>query len=85
MLVTAGVLLQVLAVAGVLLMRDPYDRLHYNGAAMAGAVLAAAGVVVQEGPSPIGTRALLLAAFQLAGGPLGVHVTARAIARREGR
>jgi len=84
-LVGAGMLLQVLASAGVLLMRNPYDRLHYNGAAMVGAMLTGAGVLVREGPSLIGTRAVLLAVFLLVSGPVVAHVTARAIAAREGR
>jgi multicomponent Na+:H+ antiporter subunit G len=84
-LVVAGVALEVLAGAGVVMMRDAYDRLHYTGAASLGLVLVAAGVLVQESLSLIGWRALLIAAFTLVSSPVLVHVTARAIVLRERR
>jgi multisubunit Na+/H+ antiporter MnhG subunit len=78
-LVGAGVAVQVFACLGVLLMRDALDRLHYVGASVVGIVCVCAAVVVGEGPSLIGLKALLTAAFLLVTGPVLGHTTARAI------
>lgn len=78
-LVGAGVALQVLACLGVVLMRDALDRLHYTGASSLGIACLCAAVVVHEGLSAIGVKAILLAAFMLVSGPVLVHATARAI------
>jgi multisubunit Na+/H+ antiporter MnhG subunit len=78
-LVGAGVAVQVFACLGVLLVRDAFDRLHYVGASAIGVVLVCAGVIVDAGPSLIGLKALLTAAFLLLTGPVLAHVTARAI------
>jgi multisubunit Na+/H+ antiporter MnhG subunit len=78
-LVIGGVALQLLAVAGVTLLREPLDRLHYAGPAGLGAACVAAAVLVQGGWSFIGLRAILVAALSVATGPLLGHVTARAI------
>jgi multicomponent Na+:H+ antiporter subunit G len=78
-LVGAGVAIQVFAALGVVLMRDALDRLHYVGASAVGIALVAAAVIVSEGPSLIGLKALLTAAFLLVTGPVLAHATARAI------
>jgi len=78
-LVGAGVAVQAFACLGVLLMRDALDRLHYVGASTVGIACVCAAVVVGEGPSLIGLKALLTAAFLLVTGPVLAHVTARAI------
>jgi multicomponent Na+:H+ antiporter subunit G len=78
-LVAAGVAIQVFACVGVVLMRDALDRLHYVGASAVGIALVAAGVIVAEGPSLIGLKALVTAAFLLVTGPVMAHATARAI------
>jgi multicomponent Na+:H+ antiporter subunit G len=78
-LVGAGVAIQVFACLGVLLMRDALDRLHYVGASAVGIPLVCAAVVVGEGPSLIGLKALLTAVFLLVTGPVLGHTTARAI------
>jgi multicomponent Na+:H+ antiporter subunit G len=78
-LVVVGVAVQVLACLGVLLMRDVLDRLHYVGASAAGVTCVCAAVVVAEGPSVIGLKAILTAAFLLVSGPVLAHATARAI------
>jgi multisubunit Na+/H+ antiporter MnhG subunit len=82
----AGVAVQVFACLGVLLMRDAFDRLHYVGASAIGAPLLCAAVIVDAGPSLIGLKALLTAAFLLLTGPVLAHTTARALRlhRREG-
>jgi multicomponent Na+:H+ antiporter subunit G len=76
-LLAAGVAIELLACAGVVLMRDPLDRLHYVGATTAAALCVAAAVVVRDSFSLIGNKALVLAAFLLVTGPVLSHVTAR--------
>jgi multicomponent Na+:H+ antiporter subunit G len=81
-LVGAGVGLQLLAVAGVVAMREALDRLHYAGASTLATICVVAGVVVQEGPSLIGLKALLLGGFLLVSAPALTSATARAVHRR---
>jgi multisubunit Na+/H+ antiporter MnhG subunit len=78
-LLGAGIAAQVFAALGVLLMRDAFDRLHYVGVSAVGVPLVCAAVIVGEGPSLIGLKALLTAAFLLLTGPVLAHVTARAL------
>lgn len=82
-LLAGGVALELACCLGVLVMRGPYDRLHYAGAASFGAVLLAVAVVAQEGFSLVGNKALLLAAFLLVSSPVLVHATGRAARIRE--
>ena len=84
-LLGAGGALQVLAIAGVVLMRDALDRLHYLGPSSLATTLIAVAIVVRESFSLIGIYALLLAAFASFTGPVVSHVTGRAIllSRRE--
>jgi multisubunit Na+/H+ antiporter MnhG subunit len=79
-LLGAGGLLQLLAVAGVVLLPDTLDRLHYLSPSSLAAALIAAAIVVRESFSQIGIYALLLAGFLLFAGPFLTHATARAIA-----
>ena len=78
-LLAAGGVLQLLAVAGVVLLSDTLDRLHYLAPSSLAAALIAAAIVVRESFSQIGISALLLAGFLLFTGPILAHVTARAI------
>jgi multicomponent Na+:H+ antiporter subunit G len=78
-LLAAGTACQLLGCLGVVLMRDALDRLHYVGASAAGVPLVCLAVIVGEGPSVIGLKALLTAAFLLVTGPVLAHATARAI------
>jgi multicomponent Na+:H+ antiporter subunit G len=78
-LAAAGIGLQVFACAGVVLMRDAFDRLHYAVASGPGVACACGAVVVSAGPSLIGLKAILTAAFLIASGPVLGHATARAI------
>lgn len=85
-LVGAGVAVQILACLGVVLMRDALDRLHYVGASVVGVTAICAAVIVAEGPSLIGLKALLTGAFLAVTGPVLAHATARAIhLHRRGR
>lgn len=78
-----GIALLLVSVLGVLVMRGVYDRLHYLGPATLGAILIMAGIWAEEGPSLIGIKAALLAAFILATSPVLVHVTGRAAREAE--
>ena len=77
-LLLAGVLLLLMCAAGVLVMRGPYDRLHYAAAAGWGALLVAAAILVRESTSLIADKALASAAVLVVCGPALVHATARA-------
>jgi monovalent cation/proton antiporter MnhG/PhaG subunit len=83
-LLALGVAVTWLSCLGVLLMRDPYDRLHYTGPASALApVLIAAAVVVEERLSAAGVKALLVALVLVTINPVLGHATARAARIRE--
>jgi multicomponent Na+:H+ antiporter subunit G len=82
-LLIVGVAIELLCCLGVLVMRGPYARLHYTAPAGLGALLIAIAVVVHQGFSLIGNKALLLAVFVLVTGPVLSHVTARAARIRE--
>jgi multisubunit Na+/H+ antiporter MnhG subunit len=78
-LATVGIGVQVFACAGVVLMRDALDRLHYVAASAPGVTCVCGAVVVSEGPSLIGLKAVLTAAFLIVSGPVLAHATARAV------
>ena len=76
-LLVAGVAIQLMACAGVVLMRHSLDRLHYVGASTAGVACVAVAVLVRESFSLIGNKGLALAAFVAVTSPVLTHVTAR--------
>jgi multisubunit Na+/H+ antiporter MnhG subunit len=76
-LLIAGVGVETICVAGLVVMRDALDRLHCAGAVSFGAVLIAVAVVVQDSFSLIGDKALALAFALLLANPVLVHATAR--------
>jgi monovalent cation/proton antiporter MnhG/PhaG subunit len=82
-LLALGVLLELLAVLGVVIMRDVYDRLHYVGLAGYGALLIAVAILVRESWSLIGDKSLATGAVLLLVGPALVHTTARSFRTRE--
>jgi multicomponent Na+:H+ antiporter subunit G len=82
-LLVLGVAVELLAVIGVCVMRDVYDRLHYVGLAGFGALLVGASVLVREGFSLIGNKALVAGAFLAFFGPVLVHATARSLRTRQ--
>ena len=84
-LLIAGCSLEVLAVLGVTVMRDVYDRLHYLGLAGYGGLLVAVGIVVRESFSLIGDKALATAAVLVIFGPVLAHATARSLRIRDHR
>ncbi|MBV9006911.1 MAG: monovalent cation/H(+) antiporter subunit G [Solirubrobacterales bacterium] len=79
----AGVVLDVFAALGLIVMRDAFDRLHYVGLAGYGALLVAVAILVRESWSLIGDKALLTGALLLMIGPVLVHTTARSLRTRE--
>jgi multisubunit Na+/H+ antiporter MnhG subunit len=78
-LLAAGGGLQLFAVAGVVLLPDTLDRLHFVSPSSLAATLIAVAIVVRESFSQIAIYALLLAGFLLFTGPILAHVTARAV------
>jgi multicomponent Na+:H+ antiporter subunit G len=84
-LVIAGVVVLAFACLGVLFMRGALARLHYVQVANLGAVLVVAAVLVRDGASLIGVKAVLVGAFLVATGPVLSHATARAIHTRAER
>ena len=82
-LLIAGGLLEVVAVLGLCVMRDAYDRLHYVGVAGFGALLIAVAIVVRESFSLIGDKALLVGVVLVMAGPVLVQTTVRSLLIRE--
>jgi multisubunit Na+/H+ antiporter MnhG subunit len=82
-LLICGGAIELLAVLGLCVMRDLYDRLHYVGLAGYGSMLIALAIVVRESFSLIGDKALLVGAVLVIGGPIVVHTTMRSMLIRE--
>lgn len=82
-LLIAGGLLELIAVLGLCLMRNVYDRLHYVGLAGFGGFLIAVAVLVRESFSLIGDKALLVGVVLVLAGPVLVQSTARSMLIRE--
>lgn len=82
-LLWTGAVLQLLAVIGVVTMRDVYDRLHYVGLASFGALLIGISILVRESWSLIGDKALATGGLLVLLGPLLAHATARSMRTRE--
>jgi multisubunit Na+/H+ antiporter MnhG subunit len=82
-LLIAGGLLELLAVLGICVMRDAYDRLHYPGLAAFGALLLTVAVVVRESFSLIGDKALLVGVILVLSGPVLTQTTVRSLLIRE--
>jgi len=82
-LLALGVLIELFAVLGMVVMRDAFDRLHYVGLAGYGALLIAIAILVRESWSLIGDKALATGAVLLLVGPVLVHTTARSFRTRK--
>jgi multisubunit Na+/H+ antiporter MnhG subunit len=82
-LLVAGGLLELIAVLGMCVMRDVYDRLHYVGLAGFGALLISVAILVRESFSLIGDKALLVGLVLVLVGPILVQTTARSLLIRE--
>lgn len=78
-LLGVGVLIELLSAVGVLLMRNPFDRLHYLAPATTlGPLAIAAAVVVAESDAQAKIKSVLVALVLLATGPVLTHALARA-------
>lgn len=82
-LIVLGGGLELIAVLGVCVMRDVYDRLHYVGLVSYGGLLIGLAIVFREGFSLIGDEALLTAAILVITGPVLVQTTMRSFLIRE--
>ena len=82
-LVIAGGAIELLAVIGLCVMRDVYDRLHFVGLAGFGAFLISVAIVVRESFSLIGDKALLVGFVVICTGPVLVQTTARSLLTRD--
>jgi len=83
-LIVVGVAVELGCCVGVLVMRDAYDKLHYTGpAAILGPVAFAAAIVVQEGVSQAGVKAVLVAVLLIVANPVLTHATGRALYIRQ--
>jgi multicomponent Na+:H+ antiporter subunit G len=76
-LLCAGVVVELVACLGILVMRSTYDSLHFTAPSVLGALLIAAAIWVRDGPSLVADKAVLTAVFVLVTGPLLTHATAR--------
>lgn len=82
-LLFAGLVLELFAVLGLVVMRDAFDRLHYVGLAGYGALLIAIAILVRESFSLIGDKALATGVILVGVGPVLVHTTVRSLRTRE--
>jgi multisubunit Na+/H+ antiporter MnhG subunit len=82
-LLIAGGLLEVIAVLGICVMRDAYDRLHYPGLAACGAFLICLAVLIRESFSLVGDKALLVGLILMLTGPVLVQTSVRSLLIRE--
>jgi multicomponent Na+:H+ antiporter subunit G len=77
-LLIAGVAIELLCCLGVMVMRGTYARLHYSAPTGLGAMLLGLAVLLRQGFSLIGDKAMLIGVFVLLTAPVLSHVTARA-------
>ena len=86
-LLALGVAFVVLSCAGVVAMRDPFDRLHFTSpAATVAPILFTVAVLVEEPLSSAGIKAVIVAVLIVGTTPVLTHATARAAhIRRHGR
>ena len=82
-LLIGGAAIEVLAVLGVSVMRDTFDRLHYVGLAGYGALLVGVSILVRESFSLIGDKALLVGVLLVLAGPVLIQTTLRSFLIRE--
>ncbi|HEX3802018.1 MAG TPA: monovalent cation/H(+) antiporter subunit G [Solirubrobacteraceae bacterium] len=78
-LLWVGVGLELLAVLGVCVMRDAFDRLHCVSLAGYGALVIAVSILVRESFSLIGDKALLTGALVVLLSPVMLHTTMRSL------
>jgi multicomponent Na+:H+ antiporter subunit G len=85
-LLAAGVGIELVCCAGVVLARDTATRLHYVApAGVLGPALVAGAILARESLSQAGIKAVLTACVLLAVAPVLTHATGRAEYRRRER
>lgn len=78
-LLTVGLLSFGLTVIGVFLFRDAYDQIHFlTPGSVIGALAIPAAVLVKEGFSQAGSKAIAIALLLVIANPVLSHATARA-------
>jgi multicomponent Na+:H+ antiporter subunit G len=83
-LLVFGVATSLLCCLGIGIMRSAYDRLHFLSAmGTVGATAVVAGVLVEEGLSSGGLKAIIVLLALLVTGPVLTHAIARAAYIRE--
>lgn len=85
-LLVAGVLVELLCCAGLLAMKNPFDRLHAIAPAnILPPIFFAAAILIQEGISPAAIKAIMIGFVLILVSPIVSHATARAAWIREKR
>lgn len=75
-----GVFTELLCAIGILVLRNPFARLHYLApSTTVGPLAIAAAVLVAESDSHAKIKSVLVAVVLLASGPILTHATARAV------
>lgn len=83
-LLALAVAMVALSCAGILVMKDVFQKLHYvPPASLVAPLLVALAVTVHEGWSESATETWLAVAFMVATGPVLSHATARAARIRD--
>ncbi len=82
-LLSLGMGIQALCAIGVMVMNDPFDRLHFTGPSGLGVLTVSAAIIVDEGLSVAGAKSLLVAVVIIVSGPVLTHATARAARIRQ--
>jgi multisubunit Na+/H+ antiporter MnhG subunit len=85
-LLVAGIAIELICCAGVLIARDTPERLHYVApAGVLGPALVATAILTHESFSQAGMKALLTGCILMAVAPVLTHATGRADFKRRGR
>jgi monovalent cation/proton antiporter MnhG/PhaG subunit len=85
-LLVCGVAAQLICCLGMLMAKDPFDKLHLQSpAALLGPGLIAIAISLDAGFSGAALKALIAAAFIAATNPVVCFVTARALLARDPR
>jgi multisubunit Na+/H+ antiporter MnhG subunit len=82
-LLVSGGAIELVAVLGLCVIRDLFDRVHYVGLAGFGALLIGVAVVFRESFSLIGNKALFVGVILVVTGPVLAHTTMRSLLIRE--
>jgi monovalent cation/proton antiporter MnhG/PhaG subunit len=84
LLLLVGLLGCLVGSLGLLMFRNVYDQLHFLApVSLAGGIAIPAAVVIHEGWSQAGAKAILIAVLLLVANPVLSHATARAERIRE--